>query len=155
MSLASCCPWGAWPPIPLWFLLTRLLWARSVQRPGALVRARFFSAAPVGAGGWGGGAGRAPAPLSGGGGTIPPASGAGGRGPRGLRAGGGVGGGGRAAASLLPFRVAACGTQSWPPSCRRRTPFRRARAVGVALPPWGGGGCGAGRGPLPRGPLET
>ena len=64
-----------------------------------------------------GGAGRAPAPLSGGGGTIPPALGAGGRGPRGLRAGGGPGGGGcRAAACLLPFWAAACGTQSWPPS---------------------------------------
>ena len=53
---------------------------------------------------------------------------------------GGWGGGGRAAASLLPFWVAACGTQSWPPSCRRRTPFRRARAVGVAVPPRCGGG---------------
>ena len=40
-----------------------------------------------------GGAGRAPAPLSGGGGTISPASGGGGRGLRGLRAGGGAGGG--------------------------------------------------------------
>ena len=47
----------------------------------------------MGAGGWGGGAGHAPAPLSGGGGTIPPASGGGGRGPRGLRAEGGAGGG--------------------------------------------------------------
>ena len=141
VSLASCCPWGVWPPIPLRFVLTRLLWARSVRRPGALARAPLFSSAPVGAGGWGGGAGRAPAPLSGGGGTIPPAWGGGGRGPRGLRAGWGVGGGGgRAAASLLPFWVAACGTQSWPPSCRRRTPFRRARAVGVAVPPPGGRG---------------
>ena len=93
VSLASCCPWGAWPPIPLRFVLTRLLWARSVRRPGALARARLFSAAPVGAGGWGGGAGRAPAPLSGRGGTIPPVSGGGGRGPCGLRAGGGMGGG--------------------------------------------------------------
>ena len=141
VSLASCCPWGAWPPIPLRFVLTRILWARSVWRPGALARARLFSAAPVGAGGLGGGAGRAPAPLSGGGQTIPPAPGGGGRGPCGLRAGGGLrGGGGCAAASVLPFWVAACGTQSWPPSCRRRTPFRRARAVGVAVPPRGGGG---------------
>ena len=140
VSLASCCPWGAWPPIPLRFVLTRLLWGRSVRRPGALARARLFSAAPVGAGGWGGGAGQAPAPLSGVGGTIPPALGGGGRVHRGLRAGGGVGGGGRAAASLLPFWPAACGTQSWPPSCRRRTPFRRARAVGVAVPPRRGGG---------------
>ena len=53
-----------------------------------------------------------------------------------------MGGGGRAAASLLPFWVAACGTQSWPPSCRRRTPFRRARAAGVAVPPRVGGGEG-------------
>ena len=85
-----------------------------------------------------------------GGGTIPPASGGGGPGPLGLRAGGGGGGGGRAAASLLPFWVAACGTQSWPPSCRRRTPFRRVRAVGVAVAPQGGGG-GEGR-PVDRSP---
>ena len=103
MSLASRCPWGAWPPIPLRFVLAHLLWARSVQRPGALARARLFSAAPVGAGGLGGGAGRAPAPLSGGvGGTIPPAPGGGGRGPRGLRAGWGGGGGGRAAPPCSP-----------------------------------------------------
>ena len=44
VSLASCCPWGAWPPIPLRFVFTRLLWARSVRRPGALARARLFSA---------------------------------------------------------------------------------------------------------------
>ena len=76
-----------------------------------------------------------------GGGTISPASGGGGRGPRGPRAGGGAGGGGcRAAASLLSFWAAACGTQSWPPSCRRRAPFRRARAVGAEVPPRGGGG---------------
>ena len=50
------------------------------------------------------------------------------------------GGGGRAAASLLPLWVAARGTPSWPPSCRRRTPLWRARAVGVAEPPRGGGG---------------
>ena len=68
--------------------------------------------------------------------------------PRGVGAGapaacgpvGGRGGGCRAAASLLPFCAAACGTQSWPPSCRRRAPFRRARAVGVEVPPRGGGG---------------
>ena len=80
VSLASCCPWGAWPPIPLRFVLARLLWARSVRRPGALARAPLLSAGLVGAGGWGGGASRAPAPLSGGGGGgIPPASGGGGR----------------------------------------------------------------------------
>ena len=71
-------------------------WARSVRRPGALARARLFSAVPVGAGGWGGGAGRAPAPLSGGGrGDHPPCLG--GWGPRPPRLAGrwgGVGGGG-------------------------------------------------------------
>ena len=92
---------------------------------------------------------------AGGGGTIPPAPGAGGRGPRGLRAGGGFGGGGRAAASLLPLWVAARGSLPWPPSCHRRTPPWRARSVGVAGPPRGGGGRGAARGPLPRGPLQT
>ena len=68
--------------------------------------------------------------------------------PRGVGAGapaacgpvGGWGGGCRAAASLLPFWAAACGTQSWPPSCRRHAPFWRARAVGVEVPPRGGGG---------------
>ena len=75
------------------------------------------------------------------GGPIPPASGGGGRGPRGWRAGGGAGGGGcRAAASLLSFRAAACGTPFWLSPSRRRAPFRRARAVGAEVPPRGGGG---------------
>ena len=88
-----------------------------------------------------GGAGHTPAPLSGGGGSIPPASGGGGRGPRGWRAGGGAGGGGcRAAASLLSFRAVACGTPFWLSPCRRRAPFRRARADGAEVPPRGGGG---------------
>ena len=153
VSLASRCPWGALRPLPLRFVLARLLWARSARRPGALARARLFSAVPVGAGGWGGGGQVALGPLSrAGGGTIFPASGGGGRGPRGLRAGGGGGGwGDRAAASLLPFWVAACGTQSWPPSCRRRTPFRRARAVGAAVPPRGGGGLRGGPWTAPPG----
>ena len=64
---------------------------------------------------------------------------------------GGVGGGGRAAASLLPLRVAAHSTPSWPPSCRRRTPLRRARAVGVAEPPRGGGGMRGGPRTAPPG----
>ena len=137
VSLASCCPSGACPRIPLRFVLARLLWARSVRRPGALARAHLFSAAPVaGPGGRvalrllsrGGGG---PCPLPWGVGAGPPAA----CGPVGA-----VGGGGRAAASPLPFWVAAWGTQSWPPSCRRRTPFRRARAVGVAVPPRGRGG---------------
>ena len=92
VSLASFCPWGAWPPIPLRFVLARLLWARSVRRPGALARARLFSAAPVGAGGWGGGAGRAPAPLSVGGWDQPPlARGAGAGAPAACGLVGGVG----------------------------------------------------------------
>ena len=74
------------------------------------------------------------------GGSIPPASGGGGRGPRGWRAGGRAGGGCRAAASLLSFRAAACGTPFWLSPCRRRAPFRRARAVGAEVPPRGGGG---------------
>ena len=52
---------------------------------------------------------------------------------------GGAGGGGRAAASLLPLWGAARGSLPWPPSCRRRTPPRRAHSVGVAGPPQGGG----------------
>ena len=81
VSLALCCPWGAWPPISLRLVLTRLLWVRSVRRPGALARACLFFAAPVGAG-WGGGAGRAPALLSGGGGGgHPPCLGGWGPGP--------------------------------------------------------------------------
>ena len=77
----------------------------------------------------------------------------GGWGPGPPRLGGrfGGGGGGRPAASLLPFWVAACGTQSWPPSCRRRTPFRRAPAVGVAVPPRGGGGVTGGPWTAPPG----
>ena len=76
------------------------------------------------------------------GGAIPPASGGGGRGPRGWRTGWGGGGGGgcRAAASLLSFRAAACGTPFWLFPCRRCAPFRRARAVGAEVPPRGGGG---------------
>ena len=53
--------------------------------------------------------------------------------------GGWGGGGGRVAASLLPFWVAARGTQPWPPSCRRHTSFRRAPAVGAAVSPRGAG----------------
>ena len=46
-SLASCCPWGAWPPIPFQFAPTRLLWARSARRPGAQAWAHLFFAAPI------------------------------------------------------------------------------------------------------------
>ena len=83
VSLALCCPWGAWPPISLRFVLTRLLWVRSVRRPGALARARLFFAAFVGAGGWAGGrvalrllplAGGKPSPLPRGVGAGAPAA---------------------------------------------------------------------------------
>ena len=97
VSLASFCPWGAWPPILLRFVLARLHWARSVRPPGALARARLFPAVPVGAGGWGGGAGRALTPLSGGGrGDHPPCLGGWGPGPPWLAGRwGGWGGGSR------------------------------------------------------------
>ena len=52
---------------------------------------------------------------------------------------GGGGGGCRAAASPLSLRAAACGTSFWPSPCRRRAPFRRARAVGAEVPPRAGG----------------
>ena len=74
------------------------------------------------------------------GGVHPPCLGGWGPGPRGWRAGGGAGGGCRAAASRLSFRAAACGTPFWLSPCRRRAPFRRARAVGAEVPPRGGGG---------------
>ena len=140
VSLASWCSWGSWPPIPLRFVLTRLLWATSVWPPGAWVRARLFSAAPVGAGGWGRGAGCAPALLSGGGGAIPPASGDGGRGPCGLRAGGGVGGG---VAPQPP-----CSPSGWRPVVLNPGPLVLSAhslpacacgRVRSAAPGWGGG----------------
>ena len=77
-------------------------------------------------------AGGGPSPLPRGVGAGAPAA----CGPVGGRGGGGC----RVAASLLPFWAAACGTQSWPPSCRRRAPSWRARAVGVEVPPRCGGG---------------
>ena len=113
----SCRPW--------------LLCVRSVRRPGAQAWARLFFAAAMGAGGWGGGAGRTPAPLSGGGGPSPLPWGVGAGAPAAGGPMGGRGGGCRAAASLLSFRAAACGTPSWPSPCCRRVPFRRARAVGA------------------------
>ena len=76
---------------------------------------------------------------AGGGGTIPPVGGWG-PGPPQLAGRWGGWGGGRAAASLFPLWVVARGTPSWPPSCCRRTPLRRACAVGVAGPVWAAGG---------------
>ena len=75
------------------------------------------------------------------GGVPPPCPGGWGPGPPRLVGWwGGGGGGGRAAASLLSFRAAACGTPFWLSPCRRRAPFRRARAVGAEVPPRGWGG---------------
>ena len=62
---------------------------------------------------------------------------------------GGLGGGGRAAAPLLPLWGAARGSLPWPPSCHHRTPPRSARSVGVAGPPRGGGDEGR---PVDRSP---
>ena len=97
VSLALFWSWGAWPPIPLRFVLASLHWARSVRPPGALARARLFPAVPMGAGGLGGGAGRAPTPLPGGGrGDHPPCLGGWGPGPPRLACRpGGWGGGSR------------------------------------------------------------
>ena len=89
-----------------------------------------------------------------GGGPSPLPRGVGARAPAACGPVGGRGGGGcRAAASLLPFWAAACGTQSWPPSCRRRAPSRRARAVGVEVPPRRGGGARGGPWTAPPGAL--
>ena len=91
------------------------------------------------------------------GGAHPPCLGGWGPGPPRLAGWWGGGGGGecRAAASLISLRAAACGTPFRPSPCRRRAPFRRARAVGAEVPPRPGGGRGAARGPLPRGPQLT
>ena len=72
------------------------------------------------------------------GGTIPLASGGQARGHRGLRVSQWGGGGGSRRGFLL--WVAARGSSPWPPSCRRRIPPRRARAVGVTGLPGDGGG---------------
>ena len=145
-------------PIPLRFVLACLLWARSVRRPGALARVRLLPAVPVGAGGWGGGAGRALAPLTGA--AISP----GGRGDHplclgGVRAGapaacepaGGVGGGvaPRPPCSSSGGRPAV--PYPSPPLVVGAFPPWRAPSVGVAGPPRAPGaaclaGGGGGRG---------
>ena len=142
VSLASFCPWGAWPPIPLRFVLARLHWVRSVRHPGALARACLFPAVPVGAGGWGGGAGRTPAHLSGGGrGDHPPCLGGWGPGPPRLagRWGGCGGGGSRRGLPAPPlgggprFSILAplVSSAHFPPACAC------GRGPGAA-PGWGG-----------------
>ena len=96
---------------------------------------------------------RLPSRAGGGPSPLPPGVGAGAPAAGGLV--GGRGGGCRAAASLFSFRAAACGTPFRPSPCRRRAPFRRARAVGAEVPPRGGGGVRAARGPLSRVPQLT
>ena len=150
VSVALFCPWGAWPPITVRFVLARLFWVRSVRRPGALARARLFSAAPVGAGGWGRGAGRAPAPLSGGVGDQPPL-------PRGVGAGapaacgpaGGFGGG------VVPRPP--CPPSGWRPAVLQPGPPRVAGALLSGVRVRSGSRCrpGMGRGegrPVDRSP---
>ena len=117
---------------------------------------------PAGAGGWGGGASLALAPLSGaavlpgGGGTVPSASrgGGGGGAPAVCGLAGGMGGG-RAATPLLSLWGAARGSLPCCPSRRRRITPRCAHSVGVAGPPRAPGaaclgGGGGGREPLSR-----
>ena len=146
-------------PIPLRFVLACLLWAWSVRRPGALARVRVLPAVPAGAGGWGGGAGRAPAPLSGaavppgGGGTIPSAPG--GWGPVLLRLAGRRGGRGGGGSRRGPSAPHLGGGPRFPTlpllSSSAHSP-RRARSVGVVGPPRAPGaaclarGGGGGRG---------
>ena len=125
VSLALFWSWGAWPPISLWFVLARLHWARSVRRPGALPRARLFPAVPVGAGGWGGGAGRAPAPVSGGGRADHPPC-LGGWGPGSPQLAGRWGGWGGGVAPQPP-----CSPSGWRPGA----PYPGPPLVVGALPP--------------------
>ena len=93
-----------------------------------------------------GGAGRAPAPLSGGGGTIPPASGGGGRGPRGLRAGGGGGGWG----GVAPRPP--CSPSGWRPAVLNPGPPRVVGALPSGVRVRSGSRCRPGVGGLRGGP---
>ena len=77
---------GGRGPIPFWFVLACCLQARSARRPGVLARVRLPVLVPAGVGGWGVGAGPAPASLPGtavlpGGGGITATASGGGRGP--------------------------------------------------------------------------
>ena len=142
VSLASFWSWGAWPPIHSG---SRSPAFTGRDLCGVLARWRGLACSPRFL--------REPAAGEGGGACSGSSLGRGEGGPsslpRGVKAGtpaacgpagGGGGGGVRAAASLLPLWVAARGSLPWPPSCRRRTPPRRARAVGVSGPRRGGGG---------------
>ena len=122
VSLASFCPWGAWPPIPLRLVLARLHWARSVPRPGALARARLFSAG--GRLGRGGGPRSGPSLGRGEGGPSPLPRGVGAGAPAACGPVGGVWGGG----GVAPRPP--CSPSGWRPAVPHPGP---PRAVG-ALP---------------------
>ena len=128
---------GAWPPIPLRFVLARLHRARSVGRPGALARTRLFSA--------GGRLGRGGGPRSGSslgwgeGGPSPLLGGVGAGAAAACGPVGGVGGGG--VAPRPP-----CSPSGWWPAVPHPGPPRAVSALpsGVrvrgrgAAPGWGG-----------------
>ena len=88
----------------------------------------------------------APAPLSGGGGAIPPASGGWGRGPRGLRAGGGVGGG---VAPQPP-----CSLFGWRPAVLNPGPPRAVGALPFGVCVRSGSRCRPGVGGAEGRPLD-
>ena len=125
VSLASFCPWGAWPPIRLPSCAPaftgRDLCGVLARWRGLACSTRILWEPAAGAGG------RAVLRLlsrAGGGGTIPAASGYGGRGPRGLRAGGG-GEGGMGVAARPP-----CSPSGWGPA----VPYSGPPLVVSALP---------------------
>ena len=149
-------------PIPLRFVLACCPRARSVWRRGVLARVRLSIVVPAGAGGWGVGAGLAPASLPGaaflpgGGGIIPSASGGLGAGaPVACGPGGGVGGTGGGVTPWLPISLSGGGglrPSAQSPFRRRRIPPRCTHSVGVVGQPRAPGaacrrrGGGGGRG---------
>ena len=124
---------------------------------GVLARRRGLACSSRPHGSWrpGRGAGRAPAPLSDGGGGIPSASGVRGRGPRGPRAGGGAGGG----VSRRGLPALLLGGGLWYSilapflSPARSLPACACGWGRSAAPGWGG--VRGGPWTAPRGPLQT
>ena len=155
VSLALFWSWGAWPPYCSGSCSPAFsgrglcgVLARS-RRLACCLRCLWEPAA-----GAGGRAVLRPLSRAGGGGTIPSASG-GWRPPPPRLAGrwGGWGGGGGGSRRGLPAPPLG-GSPRFPtlaPSCRRRTPPRRAPSVGVAGPPRGGGGMRGGPWTAPPG----
>ena len=148
-------------PIPLWFVLACCPRASSVWRPGVVAWVRLSIVVPAGAGGWGVGAGPAPASLPGatvlpgGGGIIPSVSGGVGAGaPVACGPMGGVegqGGGSRRGspppwggrpAALCPVPLS---SPAHPPQVYELGQGRGAAPDdGCGLPPAGGGGGSGG-----------